>query len=65
MVNPEILLGSTIAIPLPLAVISDRVDPTVVLGSLIVVNPVASAISASRQFTYQLAGKIHKKYKPI
>lgn len=63
--NPAVKLGSMIAIPSPIAVLSDRVNPDVILGSLVITCEGADPGSSTWQFTYQLAGKIHRKYKPL
>ena len=65
IIGPTVELGSMIVIPSPLAVISDRLNPNVVLGSLLINPEGANAVPNSRNFTYQLAGKIHRKYKPL
>ncbi len=61
---PIVILSSTIAIPSPLAVISDRANPDVVLGSIAIKPAIAETRPSTKQFTYQLAGKIHRKYAP-
>lgn len=60
-------LGSLTIIPSTLDVIGGRADPTVSIETTVIyIAPEAAEVKpSSRQFTYQQAGKVHRKYKPI
>ena len=65
--DPVVILGSIVIIPSPIDVWGGRANPTVNIQTLyIYVAPNgANSRSTSKQFTYQLAGRIHRKYAKI
>ncbi len=57
-------ISHLIVTPSAVVAIADTANPEVVLGSMEIVSEPAYAIPSSRQFTYQMAGKVYTKYEP-